>query len=100
MPPATRIFANRYEVGEAVGHGGMADVYLAHDRLLEQGIERFAEGDIQGWSTNPPVPDPGAKYSAGIVLDLSEVTPHVSGPTHHAIRIVNPPSIDTVSPVM
>src|SRR5437660_7123967 len=53
---------------------------LAHDRLLEQGIERFAEADIQGWSTNPPVPDPGAKYSARIVLDLSEVTPHVSGP--------------------
>ena len=53
---------------------------LAHDRLLEQGIERFAEADIQGWSTNPPVPDPGAKYSGRIVLDLSQVTPHVSGP--------------------
>ena len=29
MPPATRVFANRYELGDEIGHGGMADVYLA-----------------------------------------------------------------------
>ncbi|PYX76873.1 MAG: homoaconitase, partial [Acidobacteria bacterium] len=50
------------------------------DRLLEQGIERFTEADLEGWSTNPPQPDPGAEYSARIELDLSQVTPHVSGP--------------------
>ena len=38
MPPATRVFANRYELGEAIGHGGMADVYLAHDRLLDRRV--------------------------------------------------------------
>ena len=50
------------------------------DRLLDQGIERFTEADLEGWSMNPPQPDPGAEYFARIVLDLSQVTPHVSGP--------------------
>jgi len=49
-------------------------------RLLEQGVERFAEADIDRWSKAPPQPDPGATYAARIVLDLSQVTPHVSGP--------------------
>jgi serine/threonine-protein kinase len=38
MPPATRVFANRYELGDEIGHGGMADVYLAHDRLLDRDV--------------------------------------------------------------
>jgi serine/threonine-protein kinase len=38
MPPATRVFANRYELGDEIGHGGMADVYLAHDRLLDRRV--------------------------------------------------------------
>ena len=38
MPPDTRVFANRYELGDAIGHGGMADVYLAHDRLLDRSV--------------------------------------------------------------
>jgi serine/threonine-protein kinase len=38
MPPATRVFANRYQVGEVIGRGGMADVYLAHDRLLDRRV--------------------------------------------------------------
>jgi serine/threonine-protein kinase len=38
MPPATRVFANRYELGEAIGQGGMADVFLAHDRLLDRRV--------------------------------------------------------------
>ena len=38
MPPTTRVFANRYELGEAIGHGGMADVYLAHDRMLDRRV--------------------------------------------------------------
>jgi homoaconitate hydratase len=50
------------------------------DCLLDQGIERFTEADLEGWSMNPPQPDPRAEYSARIVLDLSGVTPHVSGP--------------------
>jgi eukaryotic-like serine/threonine-protein kinase len=38
MPSDTRVFANRYELGDTIGHGGMADVYLAHDRLLDRGV--------------------------------------------------------------
>jgi serine/threonine-protein kinase len=38
MSPATRVFANRYQVGRAIGRGGMADVYLAHDRLLDRQV--------------------------------------------------------------
>jgi homoaconitate hydratase len=49
-------------------------------RLTAQGIERFTDRDITNWSENPPRPDPDATYAARIVLDLSQVTPHVSGP--------------------
>ena len=51
-----------------------------HQRLKAQGIERFTQKDIENWAKNPPRPDPGAVYAARIVLDLSQVTPHVSGP--------------------
>jgi homoaconitate hydratase len=51
-----------------------------HQRLKSLGIERFSESDIAGWASNPPTPDADAKYAARIVLDLAEVTPHVSGP--------------------
>ena len=49
-------------------------------RLAAQGIERFTEDDIANWAENPPQPDPDAVYAARIVLDLAQVTPHVSGP--------------------
>ncbi|MBZ5687043.1 MAG: homoaconitase [Acidobacteriia bacterium] len=52
----------------------------SRERLLEQGTERVTEADIERWSKNPPQSDPDAEYSARIVLDLSQVTPHVSGP--------------------
>ena len=51
-----------------------------HQRLKAQGVERFTEKDIENWAKNPPRPDAGATYAARIVLDLAEVTPHVSGP--------------------
>jgi len=56
--------------------------YLAgvKERLAAQRIERFTDQDIQDWVRNPPQPDPDAAYAARIVLDLSQVTPHVSGP--------------------
>jgi beta-lactam-binding protein with PASTA domain/tRNA A-37 threonylcarbamoyl transferase component Bud32 len=38
MSPETRTFANRYELGDEIGRGGMADVYLAHDRLLDRRV--------------------------------------------------------------
>ena len=55
-----------------------------HQRLkalgAEQAKERFTEKDIEAWEKNPPAPDADAAYAARIVLDLGEVTPHVSGP--------------------
>ncbi len=51
-----------------------------HERLKEQGIERFTLQQIEGWAANPPRPDADAFYSARITLNLDEVTPHISGP--------------------
>ncbi len=50
------------------------------ERLKALGVERFAEKDIEEWAERSPAPDADAAYSARIVLDLAEVTPHVSGP--------------------
>jgi len=51
-----------------------------HQRLKGLGVERFTEKDIDTWSKNQPRPDPDATYAARIVLDLSQITAHVSGP--------------------
>ena len=51
-----------------------------HQRLWERGIERFTPRKIEKWISAPPLADPGAAYAARITLDLSMVTPHVSGP--------------------
>jgi homoaconitate hydratase len=73
------------EWGPLVGWFPVEEVTIAylrgvHQRLKAQGIERFSEADLQNWSKNPPRPDPDAVYAAKITLDLSQVTPHVSGP--------------------
>jgi len=51
-----------------------------HQRLKAMGVERFSEKDVENWKKNPPRPDADAEYAARIVLDLSQITPHVSGP--------------------
>src|SRR2546425_9916361 len=51
-----------------------------HQRLKAAGVERFSEKDMENWADHPPQPDADAVYAARIVLDLREVTPHVSGP--------------------
>ena len=51
-----------------------------HKRLKSMGIKRFSEVEIEAWEKNPPAPDRDAVYAARIVLDLSSITPHVSGP--------------------
>jgi homoaconitate hydratase len=58
----------------------IAYVRGVHARLKALGVDRFSEADIAGWEKNPPAPDADAAYAAQIVLDLAEVTPHVSGP--------------------
>ena len=58
----------------------LAYLQRVHDELARQGIERFTAQDLGGWSSHPPQPDPGAAYAARIILNLDEITPHVSGP--------------------
>jgi homoaconitate hydratase len=52
----------------------------AHHTLKAQGLERFAEADLEHWRHSPPRPDENATYAGRIMLDLNKVTPHVSGP--------------------
>ena len=73
------------EWGPLVGWFPVDDVtvrymHAVHEKLRAQGIERFTKEDIEKWATNPIRPDADASYAAKIVLDLSQVTPHVSGP--------------------
>ena len=48
--------------------------------LLPHGIKRISERQIEEIRTHSPRPDSDAVYAGRIVLDLAEVTPHVSGP--------------------
>src|SRR5262245_50384603 len=38
MPIEARVLANRYELGDEIGRGGMARVHIAFDRLLERTV--------------------------------------------------------------
>jgi eukaryotic-like serine/threonine-protein kinase len=38
MPAAGLVYSDRYELDRVVGRGGMADVWLAHDRLLDRQV--------------------------------------------------------------
>jgi len=85
------------EWGPIVGWFPVDDVTIRYLRRVHQelqaiAIERFSEADIERWATNPPEPDQDASYSARIVLDLSQVTPHVSGPdtvqTMHSLAAI------------
>ncbi len=73
------------EWGPLVGWFPVDDVtirYLrgVHERLKATGVERFSEEDLENWANRPLRPDPGAVYAARIVLNLDQITPHVSGP--------------------
>jgi len=72
------------EWGALVGWFPVDEVTLeylkARNRQLAQGIHRIPEEKLGAWRVNPPAPDLGATYAGRIVLDLAEVTPHVSGP--------------------
>ncbi|MDP2958963.1 MAG: homoaconitase [Longimicrobiales bacterium] len=53
----------------------------ARKKVLDAlGVERFTDVDLESWAKSPPGPDPDAEYAGEIVLDLAQVTPHVSGP--------------------
>jgi homoaconitate hydratase len=42
--------------------------------------DRYGADDLAAWQSDPPRPDPDALYAGEIVLDLTEVSPHVAGP--------------------
>jgi len=48
--------------------------------LAKQGIERVTDEQLEAWAKSPVLPDEDAAHAGRIVLDLSRVTPHVSGP--------------------
>ena len=54
--------------------------YLAAVRAAGAGHLAHSREKIVEVAANPPAPDADAVYAARIVLDLAEVTPHVSGP--------------------
>ena len=73
------------EWGPLVGWFPVDAVTIAYLRGVQQrvaamGVNRLSEADIAGWEKNPPAPDTDASYAARITLDLSQITPHVSGP--------------------
>jgi homoaconitate hydratase len=73
------------EWGPLVGWFPVDEITIAYlrgvyQRLKATGVERFTEQDIENWAKNPSVADDDAVYAARIVLDLNQVTPHVSGP--------------------
>jgi homoaconitate hydratase len=73
------------EWGALVGWFPVDEVTLnyldARNRELRaQGITRIPEEKFAEWRTTPPAADSDAVYAGRIVLDLAEVTPHVSGP--------------------
>jgi homoaconitate hydratase len=73
------------EWGALVGWFPVDEVTLGYlrerkDILASRGGERFSETDLAAWAADPPGPDPEASYAVEIILDLDQVTPHVSGP--------------------
>jgi homoaconitate hydratase len=73
------------EWGALVGWFPADDVTLAYLKkrkalLAAAGVDRYSDADLASWAEDPPGPDEDADYAARIELDLSEVTPHVSGP--------------------
>lgn len=64
--------------------------YLRERRaaLRGRGIERIRDEDLVAWTADPPRPDPDAAYAARVVLDLSGVTPHISGPD--TVQVMSP----------
>ena len=81
------------EWGPLVGWFPVDGITIAYLRAVKQrlsamGIERFTDKDIENWQKNPLRPDPDCVYAAQIILDLGQVTPHVSGPD--TVQVMQP----------
>ncbi len=64
------------EWGALVGWFPVDDVTIQY---LRRG-GRFTDAELNAWREQSPRPDAGADYAARIVLNLDQVTPHISGP--------------------
>ncbi len=81
------------EWGTLVGWFPVDEITLAYldarnRELRRQGITRIPEERFAEWRANPPAPDSDAVYAGRIVLNLEEVTPHVSGPD--TVQVMQP----------
>jgi homoaconitate hydratase len=56
--------------------------------LGDVAARRIADDEPARWRNEPPQPDDDAGYAGRITLDLSEVTPHVSGPD--SVQVATP----------
>ncbi len=56
--------------------------------LGEPAAGRISDRDLKTWESSPPGPDPNPGYAARIRMDLSRVTPHVTGPD--TVQITTP----------
>jgi homoaconitate hydratase len=56
--------------------------------LARSGRTPVRQEDLERWRSDPPAPDPDARYAARITLDLSCVTPHISGPD--TVQVMTP----------
>lgn len=54
----------------------------------EGAFDRFTEAELAEWEADPPRPSSTAGYTGVIELDLSTVTPHVSGPD--SVQVMRP----------
>jgi homoaconitate hydratase len=74
------------EWGALVGWFPVDEVTVAYLRARRKTLgqagafDRFSEAELEDWATDPPRPSSAARYAGVIELDLSRVTPHVSGP--------------------
>ena len=74
------------EWGALVGWFPVDEVTVAYLRARRETLgqagafDRFSEAELEDWATDPPRPSSAARYAGVIELDLSRVTPHVSGP--------------------
>jgi homoaconitate hydratase len=56
--------------------------YLSERKIVTDALNesRFTDEELVAWAADPPCPDSDAAYAGKIVMDLQDVSPHVSGP--------------------
>jgi serine/threonine protein kinase len=101
-PPRTphAVVGDRYELGMRIGRGGMADVYQAHDRMLERDVAVKLLRDVSGSDTDRARFAAEARVLAGLahpnlvtVLDaaMDDDRPYL------VMQLVRGPSLSQVS---